>query len=119
MLDCAHGATYQVAPQVFSELGAEVVLMGADPDGYNINDGVGSTSPAALQAKVLSEQANAGIAFDGDGDRLQCVAADGTVIDGDELLFIIATDLVRQNRTPAGVVGTLTVSYTHLRAHET
>ncbi len=107
VLDCAHGATYQVAPQVFSELGAEVVLMGADPDGYNINDGVGSTSPAALQARVLSEQADAGIAFDGDGDRLQCVAADGTVIDGDELLFIIATDLVRQNRTPAGVVGTL------------
>jgi len=107
VLDCAHGATYQVAPQVFSELGAEVILMGADPDGYNINDGVGSTSPAALQAKVLSEQADAGIAFDGDGDRVQCVAADGTVIDGDELLFVIANDLVRQNRAPKGVVGTL------------
>ena len=107
VLDCAHGATYQVAPQVFSELGAEVILMGADPDGYNINDGVGSTSPAALQAKVLSEQADAGIAFDGDGDRVQCVAADGTVIDGDELLFVIANDLGRQNRAPKGVVGTL------------
>ena len=107
VLDCAHGATYQVAPQVFSELGAEVILMGVDPDGYNINDGVGSTSPAALQAKVLSEQADAGIAFDGDGDRVQCVAADGTVIDGDELLFVIANDLVRQNRPPKGVVGTL------------
>jgi len=107
VLDCAHGATYQVAPQVFSELGAEVILMGVDPDGYNINDGVGSTSPAALQAKVLSEQADAGIAFDGDGDRVQCVAADGTVIDGDELLFVIANDLVRQNRAPKGVVGTL------------
>jgi len=107
VLDCAHGATYQTAPQVFAELGAEVVVIGADPDGYNINDGVGSTSPAALQARVLSEQADAGIAFDGDGDRVQCVAADGTVIDGDELLFVIANDLVRQNRAPKGVVGTL------------
>jgi len=107
VLDCAHGATYQTAPQVFAELGAEVIVIGADPDGYNINDGVGSTSPAALQARVLSEQADAGIAFDGDGDRVQCVAADGTVIDGDELLFVIANDLVRQNRAPKGVVGTL------------
>jgi len=107
VLDCAHGATYQIAPQVFAELGAEVIAIGAEPDGYNINEGVGSTSPAALQARVLSEQADAGIAFDGDGDRVQCVAADGTVIDGDELLFIIANDLVRQNRAPEGVVGTL------------
>jgi phosphoglucosamine mutase len=107
VLDCAHGATYQIAPQVFAELGAEVAVIGADPNGYNINDGVGSTSPAALQARVLSEQADAGIAFDGDGDRVQCVAADGTVIDGDELLFIIANDLVRLNRAPKGVVGTL------------
>ena len=107
VLDCAHGATYQVAPQVFAELGAEVIAIGAEPDGYNINEGVGSTSPAALQARVLSEHADAGIAFDGDGDRVQCVAADGTVIDGDELLYIIANDLVRQNRAPEGVVGTL------------
>ena len=107
VLDCAHGATYQIAPQVFAELGAEVIAIGAEPDGYNINERVGSTSPAALQARVLSEQADAGIAFDGDGDRVQCVAADGTVIDGDELLFIIANDLVRQNRAPEGVVGTL------------
>lgn len=107
VLDCAHGATYQIAPQVFSELGAELIVIGAEPDGYNINDGVGSTSPAALQARVLSEQADAGIAFDGDGDRVQCVAADGTVIDGDELLFVIVNDLVRQNRAPPGVVGTL------------
>jgi phosphoglucosamine mutase len=107
VLDCAHGATYQIAPQVFAELGAEVIAIGAEPDGYNINEGVGSTSPAALQARVLSEQADAGIAFDGDGDRVQCVAADGTVIDGDELLFIITNDLVRQNRAPEGVVGTL------------
>ena len=73
VLDCAHGATYQVAPQVFTELGATVVVIGAEPDGYNINRDVGSTSPAALQARVLSERADLGIAFDGDGDRVQCV----------------------------------------------
>ena len=103
----AHGATYQVAPQVFTELGATVVVIGAEPDGYNINRDVGSTSPAALQARVLSEQADLGIAFDGDGDRVQCVAADGTVVDGDELLYVIANDRVRRGRPPEGVVGTL------------
>ena len=107
VLDCAHGATYQVAPQVFTELGATVVVMGAEPDGYNINRDVGSTSPAALQARVLSERADLGIAFDGDGDRVQCVAADGTVVDGDELLYVIANDRVRKGRPPEGVVGTL------------
>jgi len=107
VLDCAHGATYQVAPRVFTELGATVIVMGATPDGYNINEAVGSTAPAALQARVLSEQADAGIAFDGDGDRVQCVAADGSVVDGDELLFVIANDRVKQGRAPEGVVGTL------------
>ena len=107
VLDCAHGATYQVAPQVFTELGAEVVLMGADPDGYNINREVGSTSPAALQARVLSESADVGIAFDGDGDRVQCVTADGSVVDGDELLFVIANDRLQFGDAPEGVVGTL------------
>ncbi|MED5315158.1 MAG: phosphoglucosamine mutase [Pseudomonadota bacterium] len=107
VLDCAHGATYQVAPQVFKELGAEVVLMGAEPDGYNINHDVGSTSPAALQSRVLSENADAGIAFDGDGDRVQCVAADGSVVDGDELLFVIANDRLQNGEAPEGVVGTL------------
>ncbi len=106
VVDCAHGATYQVAPQVFAELGASVVEVGAEPDGFNINEGVGSTSPAALQEKVLSEQADAGIAFDGDGDRVQCVAADGSVVDGDELLFIIAMDRVRRGGIVEGVVGT-------------
>ena len=106
VIDCAHGATYQVAPQVFAELGASVVQVGAEPDGFNINEGVGSTSPAALQEKVLSEQAHAGIAFDGDGDRVQCVAADGSVVDGDELLFIIAMDRVRRGAVVEGVVGT-------------
>ena len=107
VLDCAHGATYQVAPQVFKELGAEVALIGAEPDGYNINRDVGSTSPAALQSSVLSEGADAGIAFDGDGDRVQCVAADGSVVDGDELLYVIANDRLRNGEAPAGVVGTL------------
>ena len=106
VVDCAHGATYQVAPQVFAELGASVVEVGAEPDGFNINEGVGSTSPATLQEKVLSEQADAGIAFDGDGDRVQCVAADGSVVDGDELLFIIAMDRVRRGAVVEGVVGT-------------
>jgi phosphoglucosamine mutase len=107
VLDCAHGATYQVAPQVFTELGADVVLIGAAPDGYNINHEVGSTSPAALQAKVLGETADAGIAFDGDGDRVQLVAADGSVVDGDELLYIIANDRLQNGEPPKGVVGTL------------
>ena len=106
VVDCAHGATYQVAPQVFAELGASVVEVGAEPDGFNINEGVGSTSPATLQEKVLSEQADVGIAFDGDGDRVQCVAADGSVVDGDELLFIIAMDRVRRGAGVEGVVGT-------------
>jgi phosphoglucosamine mutase len=106
VIDCAHGATYQVAPQVFAELGASVVQVGAEPDGFNINEGVGSTSPATLQERVLSEQADAGIAFDGDGDRVQCVAADGSVVDGDELLFIIAMDRVRRGAVVEGVVGT-------------
>ena len=107
ILDCAHGATYQIAPQVFSELGADVTVIGAEPDGYNINRDVGSTAPAALQAKVLSEGADAGIAFDGDGDRVQCVAADGSVVDGDELLYVIANDRLQQGSAPEGVVGTL------------
>ena len=106
VLDCAHGATYQVAPQVFKELGAEVVLMGAEPDGYNINRDVGSTSPAALQSRVLSEGADAGT-LDGDGDRVQCVAADGSVVDGDELLYVIANDRLQNGEAPEGVVGTL------------
>ena len=106
VVDCAHGATYQVAPQVFAELGASVVEVGAEPDGFNINEGVGSTSPATLQEKVLSEQADLGIAFDGDGDRVQCVTADGSVVDGDELLFIIAMDRVRRGAVVEGVVGT-------------
>jgi phosphoglucosamine mutase len=85
VVDCAHGATYHIAPAVFEELGAKTVVIGATPDGYNINDGVGSTEPAALQAKVLEEGADIGIAFDGDGDRLQMVNAKGGLLMGLEL----------------------------------
>lgn len=107
VLDCAHGATYQVAPKVFSELGAETIVMGAEPDGFNINEEVGSTSPAGLQARVLTEQADAGIAFDGDGDRVVFVASDGSVVDGDELLFIIASHRADTGSGDQGVVGTV------------
>ena len=107
VIDCAHGATYQVAPAVMEELGASVILMGAQPTGLNINDQVGSTEPAALQARVLQESADLGIAFDGDGDRLVFVDRNGEVVDGDELLFIIAQDQLRSAGSCGGVVGTL------------
>ncbi|MCA6061709.1 phosphoglucosamine mutase [Thalassolituus sp. ST750PaO-4] len=107
VLDCAHGATYQIAPAVFAELGATVITIGAQPDGLNINEGVGSTEPEALQARVLQEQADLGIAFDGDGDRVMMVDHRGELVDGDQLLFIIATHAKNQGRLNGGVVGTL------------
>ncbi len=107
VLDCAHGATYQIAPAVFTELGATVVTIGAQPDGLNINEGVGSTEPEALQTRVLQEQADLGIAFDGDGDRVMMVDHRGELVDGDQLLFIIATHAKNQGRLNGGVVGTL------------
>ena len=107
VLDCAHGATYQIAPAVFAELGATVITIGAQPDGLNINEGVGSTEPEALQARVLQEQADLGIAFDGDGDRVMMVDHRGELVDGDQLQFIIATHAKNQGRLNGGVVGTL------------
>ena len=107
VLDCANGATYQVAPQVFTELGAEVVVMAAEPDGFNINDKCGSTHTEALQQRVLAEKADVGIAFDGDGDRVAMVDADGALLDGDELLYIIARDRQRREVLHGGVVGTV------------
>lgn len=107
VLDCAHGATYQIAPLVFTELGATVISMGAQPDGLNINDQVGSTEPAALQRRVLAEQADLGIAFDGDGDRVMMVDQNGELLDGDQLLFIIASHAKAAGRLQGGVVGTL------------
>ncbi|HCY05390.1 MAG TPA: phosphoglucosamine mutase [Gammaproteobacteria bacterium] len=107
VLDCAHGATYQVAPQVFAELGADVVVMAAEPDGFNINEECGSTHTRALQERVLAEKADLGIAFDGDGDRVAMVDANGVLLDGDELLYIIARDRQRREVLHGGVVGTV------------
>ena len=107
VLDCAHGATYHVAPSVFAELGADVVVMGAGPDGLNINAEVGSTHPGALCQRVVAEGADLGIAFDGDGDRVLFVDVNGELVDGDELLYIIAAEQRRRDGACAGVVGTL------------
>ncbi|MFA7521956.1 MAG: phosphoglucosamine mutase [Halothiobacillaceae bacterium] len=106
VVDCAHGATYQIAPRVFAELGAEVEVIGAAPDGFNINESVGSTHPEALQTAVRKAEADLGIALDGDGDRVVMVDADGQIRDGDELLYIIAAGRIEQGYQ-GGVVGTL------------
>lgn len=107
VLDCANGATYKVAPAVFSELGAEVIEIGCEPNGLNINEGVGATHPEHLANTVLNAGADLGIALDGDGDRLMMVDHKGEIIDGDEALFIIARDLMRRGRLPGGVAGTV------------
>jgi phosphoglucosamine mutase len=106
VLDCAHGATYQVAPRVFAELGAEVLTIGDHPDGFNINRGVGSTHPQALQQAVLAHGAQIGIAFDGDGDRVILVDRTGTLADGDDILYILARSMRAQGRLKGPVVGT-------------
>lgn len=107
VLDCAHGATYHVAPKVFSELGARVSVIGADPDGLNINLNVGSTHLEALKAAVVEKGADLGIAFDGDGDRVLMVDRDGSEVDGDELLYVIASQRFAEGCLKGGVVGTL------------
>jgi phosphoglucosamine mutase len=107
VLDCAHGATYHVAPDVFHELGAEVIAIGNQPDGLNINEQVGSTHPQALQKAVLAQQADLGIAFDGDGDRVMMVDGSGQLLDGDQLLYIIAMGLYAKGKLKGGVAGTL------------
>ncbi|PKM29228.1 MAG: phosphoglucosamine mutase [Gammaproteobacteria bacterium HGW-Gammaproteobacteria-11] len=106
VLDCAHGATYKVAPSVFRELGAEVIVIGDKPDGLNINDQVGSTDLRALTQQVLDSGADLGIALDGDGDRVLMVDHQGVEVDGDELLYIMAMDLHRRELLRGGVVGT-------------
>jgi phosphoglucosamine mutase len=111
VVDCAHGATYQIGPLVLRELGAQVDAMGVDPNGVNINDGVGSTHPDALVARVLASGADLGIAFDGDGDRLLFVDSDGIVRDGDDLLYVLATDWQASGRLRGPVVGTLMTNY--------
>ncbi len=105
-VDCAHGATYHIAPGVLSELGAEVITMGVQPDGFNINEGVGSTDMAALSKLVRQQKADIGIAYDGDGDRVLMTDNKGQVIDGDELVYIIAMHRLATGRADAGVVGT-------------
>jgi phosphoglucosamine mutase len=107
VVDCAHGATYNVAPSVFDELGAEVVAIGVDPDGLNINRECGSTHPQHLQKTVLEHQADVGIALDGDGDRVIMVDHRGELVDGDELLYIIALSRQQRGALSGGVVGTL------------
>lgn len=107
VLDCAHGATYHVAPPVFHELGAEIVVIGNQPDGLNINEQIGSTHPQALQKAVITHQADMGIAFDGDGDRVMMVDSAGNLLDGDQLLYIIAMGLYRTGKLKGGVAGTL------------
>jgi len=107
VVDCAHGATYHIAPNVFRELGAEVVVMGAEPNGLNINKDCGSTEPRLLQAAVLENKADLGIALDGDGDRLIMVDHRGELVDGDELLFVIARAQQRAGNKHPVIVGTL------------
>ncbi len=106
VVDCANGAAYHVAPKVFHELGADVITIGASPDGMNINAGVGATAPGALQAAVLEHHADLGIALDGDADRLVMVDGKGRAYNGDELLYLIVRDRLRHHPV-AGVVGTL------------
>ena len=111
VVDCAHGATYQVGPLVLRELDASVDAIGVEPNGTNINDGVGSMHPERLAARVLETGADLGIAFDGDGDRLLFVDGEGRVCDGDDLLYVLALDWQSQGRLQGPVVGTLMTNY--------
>ncbi|HKT28247.1 phosphoglucosamine mutase [Dyella sp.] len=111
VLDCAHGATYQVAPKVFSELGAQVYAIGDKPDGFNINDGVGSMHPEALQRAVMEQGADIGFAFDGDGDRVQVVDRHGVIGDGDDMLYVLAHSWQSRGLLKGPVVGTLMSNY--------
>lgn len=116
VVDCANGATYQIGPLVLRELGARVDTIGVEPNGLNINDGVGSTHPQALAARVLATGADLGIAFDGDGDRVLFVDGDGAVRDGDDLLYVLANDWQESGRLQGPVVGTLMTNYGFERA---
>ncbi|HYW04088.1 MAG TPA: phosphoglucosamine mutase [Gammaproteobacteria bacterium] len=107
VVDCAHGATYHIAPHVFRELGARVVPMGTEPSGLNINDGCGSTHPVAMQQRVTESGADLGLAFDGDGDRVVMADAEGRLVDGDEILYVIAEARARRGQLAGPVVGTL------------
>jgi phosphoglucosamine mutase len=115
VVDCAHGAAYHVAPHVFHELGADVVAIGAKPDGFNINEQFGATAPAALKKEVLSQKADLGVALDGDADRLLIIDGDGRSYDGDQLLFAIATYRAGKEKL-AGVAGTLMTNFAFEKA---
>jgi phosphoglucosamine mutase len=106
-VDCAHGATYHVAPAVLEELGAQVIAMGVEPDGFNINEGVGSTDMAQLSQLVVDQKADLGIAYDGDGDRVLFVDHRGDLVDGDELIYVISGHRLATGCSDVGVVGTL------------
>jgi phosphoglucosamine mutase len=106
VVDCANGAAYHVAPHVFHELGADVETVGVSPDGFNINDRVGATSPQALQAALKRHKADIGIALDGDGDRLVMADSAGNLYDGDQLLYVIARHRKRKGELAGGVAGT-------------
>jgi phosphoglucosamine mutase len=107
VVDCAHGATYHIAPAVFRELGAEVIEVGTSPNGMNINHEVGALYPESMRAHVLENQADMGIAFDGDGDRVMMMDARGDVKNGDQLLYVIARNKLFNSQCAGGVVGTL------------
>lgn len=107
VVDCANGATYHIAPNVLRELGAEVITIAAQPDGMNINKACGATDLRLLQKRVLEEKAQLGIAYDGDGDRIMMVDHEGNKVDGDQILYIIAREKLRQGKLRGGVVGTL------------
>lgn len=107
VVDCAHGATYHIAPNVFRELGADVITIGCDPTGININKECGATDVRILQKRVIEEGADVGLAFDGDGDRIIMVDHKGLKVDGDQILYIIAREALRQGQLRGGAVGTL------------
>ncbi|GHD74470.1 phosphoglucosamine mutase [Vogesella fluminis] len=107
VVDCAHGATYHIAPKVFHELGAEVITIGGEPNGYNINDGVGATHTGAISQAVLQHGADLGISLDGDGDRLMMADRNGKVYDGDQLIYVIAKARAARGQLGGGVVGTV------------
>ena len=111
VVDCANGATYHIAPNVFAELGAEVFAIGDKPDGFNINQNCGSTAPEALRQRVIKAGADIGVALDGDGDRVILVDAKGTIVNGDQIIYIIAKDRHERGVLNGGVVGTLMSNY--------
>lgn len=111
VIDCAHGATYHIAPKVFDELGAEVIAIGDKPNGFNINEACGSTHPELLIQQVLATGADVGLALDGDGDRVVMVDASGTLINGDQIIYMIAKDRYQKGLLRGGVVGTLMSNY--------